>query len=432
MARFRLELGPVPLHHQVYLDLQAALDDGEWRPGDRLPPERELARQLRLQPDHRPARAGRARAASGASSATRAAARSCCRRASIATSLSARRFTEEMQRRGLDPGDARSSPRGRRPPARPSPPRSQLEPGSPDAVPRATAAGRRRAAAARDGPPAGGAVPGPARQPTSSTTRCTTSSPSGTGRRSSAPARPSSPCCCAAREARLLGHAAAQPGAARRGHRVHRATASPVEFGRTYVRGDRTRYYVERVVVRVRHAAGPGEPSRAGDGRRLQIEKEEPRCTRDRRAMIGRRWRDPDRRLGLRRPPPRHRRPPSPTGAATAPRPGSRPAPPVHASRPRSQPAALRWYCCLGTGEAPEQVAVEKQVVDEFNARTPDIRFKIEIVHLRRGARHAGDPDRRRQPARHRRARSASAAPKAFQGQWLDLAPLHRQDAATT
>ena len=43
MARFRLELGPVPLHHQVYLDLKAALDVGEWQPGDRLPTERDLA-----------------------------------------------------------------------------------------------------------------------------------------------------------------------------------------------------------------------------------------------------------------------------------------------------------------------------------------------------------------------------------------------------
>lgn len=43
MARYRLEPGPIPLHHQVYLDLSAALDAGEWRPGDRLPPERELA-----------------------------------------------------------------------------------------------------------------------------------------------------------------------------------------------------------------------------------------------------------------------------------------------------------------------------------------------------------------------------------------------------
>jgi len=43
MAHYRLELGPVPLHHQVYLDLRAALDHGEWRPGDLLPPERQLA-----------------------------------------------------------------------------------------------------------------------------------------------------------------------------------------------------------------------------------------------------------------------------------------------------------------------------------------------------------------------------------------------------
>ncbi len=43
MPRFRLVHGPVPLHHQVYLDLRAALDGGELQPGDRLPPERELA-----------------------------------------------------------------------------------------------------------------------------------------------------------------------------------------------------------------------------------------------------------------------------------------------------------------------------------------------------------------------------------------------------
>src|SRR5690348_10036467 len=45
MARYRIALGPVPLHHQVYLDLTAALDAVEWHPGDQLPPERELARR---------------------------------------------------------------------------------------------------------------------------------------------------------------------------------------------------------------------------------------------------------------------------------------------------------------------------------------------------------------------------------------------------
>ena len=43
MARFRLLAGPVPLHHQVYLDLRAAIDAGEWRPATGCPPERELA-----------------------------------------------------------------------------------------------------------------------------------------------------------------------------------------------------------------------------------------------------------------------------------------------------------------------------------------------------------------------------------------------------
>jgi GntR family transcriptional regulator len=43
MTRFHLESGPVPLHHQVYLDLRAALDEGAWHAGERLPPERELA-----------------------------------------------------------------------------------------------------------------------------------------------------------------------------------------------------------------------------------------------------------------------------------------------------------------------------------------------------------------------------------------------------
>jgi GntR family transcriptional regulator, N-acetylglucosamine utilization regulator len=43
MARFQLERGPIPLHHQVFRDLKSALDAREWRPGDRMPTERELA-----------------------------------------------------------------------------------------------------------------------------------------------------------------------------------------------------------------------------------------------------------------------------------------------------------------------------------------------------------------------------------------------------
>ena len=43
MARFKLEPGPIPLHHQVFRDLSAALDGNEWAAGDRMPTERDLA-----------------------------------------------------------------------------------------------------------------------------------------------------------------------------------------------------------------------------------------------------------------------------------------------------------------------------------------------------------------------------------------------------
>jgi GntR family transcriptional regulator len=43
MARFQLERGPIPLHHQVFSDLKGALDAGEWAAGERMPTERELA-----------------------------------------------------------------------------------------------------------------------------------------------------------------------------------------------------------------------------------------------------------------------------------------------------------------------------------------------------------------------------------------------------
>lgn len=40
---YALERGPVPLYYQVYLYLVDALGDGEWKRGDRIPTERELA-----------------------------------------------------------------------------------------------------------------------------------------------------------------------------------------------------------------------------------------------------------------------------------------------------------------------------------------------------------------------------------------------------
>jgi GntR family transcriptional regulator len=45
LARFRLQLGPIPFYHQVYLDVRGMIDDGRWPAGHHVPPERELARQ---------------------------------------------------------------------------------------------------------------------------------------------------------------------------------------------------------------------------------------------------------------------------------------------------------------------------------------------------------------------------------------------------
>lgn len=45
MAPFQLEVGPIPFYHQVYLDLRSSIDDGHWPEGHRIAPERELAEQ---------------------------------------------------------------------------------------------------------------------------------------------------------------------------------------------------------------------------------------------------------------------------------------------------------------------------------------------------------------------------------------------------
>jgi len=58
-----------------------------------------------------------------------------------------------------------------------------------------------------------------------------------------------------AREARLLNQAPGRPALLVEGI-AFTADGVAVEFARSYVRGDRTRYYVERLVVRS-HSVGP-------------------------------------------------------------------------------------------------------------------------------------------------------------------------------
>jgi multiple sugar transport system substrate-binding protein len=49
-------------------------------------------------------------------------------------------------------------------------------------------------------------------------------------------------------------------------------------------------------------------------------------------------------------------------------------------SAPAGAPVEIRWYCCLGTGENPEQLPVEQKVVADFNASHPNIVLKFEVV----------------------------------------------------
>jgi len=66
-----------------------------------------------------------------------------------------------------------------------------------------------------------------------------------------------------AREARILGQHPRTPALLVEGV-AFADDGRPIEYARTYVRGDRTRYYVERVVVRSSWQPGDPEPMVAG------------------------------------------------------------------------------------------------------------------------------------------------------------------------
>ena len=246
MARFRLELGPIPLHHQVYLDLRAALDAGEWRPGDRLPTERDLASRYgcslitvrralgELTREQRLER-------------TRGRGTFVLRPRIDRDFAGERSFTEEMQDRGLDPstrlvaarpesaGEAVANALG-------------LELGSPTLY-------LERLRMADGEPLLLEQVHLPAeRFPGLLASDLERGSLYDllTERYGVQVARAREvlePVLLRAREARLLGRRPGTPALLIEGI-ASTAEGMPVELGRTFVRGDRTRYYVERVVVR--------------------------------------------------------------------------------------------------------------------------------------------------------------------------------------
>ena len=255
MARFRLELGPVPLHHQVYLDLRAALDANEWKVGDRLPTERELASRygcslitIRRALDElsREQRLERTRGRGTFVLPLRM-------DRDIAGSLS---FAEEMRARGL-------APETRLVTARPEAAGKavaealDLEIGAP-----VVSLERLRLAAG---------VPMLLERASLSAERFPGLLGEDLERRSlydlladryGTPvvrARESlEPVLLRAPEARLLGVPRGRPALLVEGI-AYTTDGSPVEFARSWVRGDQTRYYVERVVNRPGPAATPSE-----------------------------------------------------------------------------------------------------------------------------------------------------------------------------
>ena len=246
MARFRFELGPVPLHHQVYLDLRAALDTGEWRPGDLLPPERQLAGRygcslITVR------RALSELTREGRLERTRGRGTTVLRPRIERDFGGTMSFTEEMQDRGLDPETKLIASR----------PESagevvaaalRIEPGSPTLY-----VERLRVA---DGEPLLlEQVHLPAEQfPGLLASDLERGSlydllTARYGTRIVRARESLEPVLLRAREARLLGQRARTPALQIEGI-AFSSEGIPIEFARSYVRGDRTRYYIERVVVR--------------------------------------------------------------------------------------------------------------------------------------------------------------------------------------
>ncbi len=88
----------------------------------------------------------------------------------------------------------------------------------------------------------------------------------------------------------------------------------------------------------------------------------------------------------------------------------------------------VRWYCCLGTGDQPEQVEVERKVADDFNASHPGIHLRFEgyifaaardALAVQLGAGNGPDVV----------GPIGVGGANQFHGQWLDLQPLIDKNA---
>lgn len=260
MARFKLELGPIPLHHQVYLDLKAALDAGEWRAGDRLPTERDMAERYgcSLITIRRAlselVREGRLERTRGRGTFVLA------RRIDVDFSGSLS-FSEELRLQGLEPQTrlVASRPEAAREGAAQA---LGLEVGAPTLY-----LERLRLA---DGEPLlleqvhlpAERLPGLLASDLERGSLYELLSDR-YGIRVARTREALEPVRLRAREARLLGRRPGSLALLIEGI-ASAADDIPIEFGRTFVRGDRSRYYVERTVVRPNRRDETIEPSAVG------------------------------------------------------------------------------------------------------------------------------------------------------------------------
>ncbi|MEO8272877.1 MAG: extracellular solute-binding protein [Chloroflexota bacterium] len=68
------------------------------------------------------------------------------------------------------------------------------------------------------------------------------------------------------------------------------------------------------------------------------------------------------------------------TGATAGPTTATTTTPATVGPPPSFAPAALRWYCCLGTGEDPAQLPTENEVAAGFGTKNAGSSLKLEIV----------------------------------------------------
>jgi multiple sugar transport system substrate-binding protein len=95
---------------------------------------------------------------------------------------------------------------------------------------------------------------------------------------------------------------------------------------------------------------------------------------------------------------------------------------PVTASEAKPGDVVIRWYCCLGTGDQPEQVKVELKVADDFNASHPGIHLQFE-GYIYAAARDALAVQLGSGNAPDIVGPLGIGGAEAFRGQWLDLQP---------